>query len=397
MLPVTASVARRLIPMKPTPSTSSFLQLRHFAGRSPRPPEYHVQRHHQDKAIQKQRRESGADKPENQITKDDLNQLYKNAKSREERTRRPISNNPFKKEQMESPTAFFPVTRQNLRSNGPRRKKLKRMTRGRGGWRSAKSGKGLKPWASHHRDLSNPHMKKLWGRIPRWPAIALEGEAMRLRAQLSLAKLRYFIEKGRLDARFPITQRHLLDSGCVKKVGMGVHLYNYNDFPFPYKIEVEVESCDQSSVDMIKAVGGKVVCVFRDRESLRAHLKPYRFEILPEDKVPPRAAVHFLEKQRARGCEVRYLKPMWLIHEKERVKAEMKESLGLMVDSVSKENEGERERREGDDGLIDGANGARGWTNGRGKWRFKGSIDGRSGQKLVQEKREASGVAWGWA
>ncbi|CDJ68161.1 ribosomal protein L15, putative, partial [Eimeria necatrix] len=42
---------------------------------------------------------------------------------------------------------------------------------------------------------------------------------------LNLAKVRRFLEQGRLDARYPITQRHLHDSGCVR-VRNGVHLFN---------------------------------------------------------------------------------------------------------------------------------------------------------------------------
>ena len=39
---------------------------------------------------------------------------------------------------------------------------------------------------------------------------------------LNLSKLRYFLEQGRLDARYPILQRHLYDSRCARNVKNGV-------------------------------------------------------------------------------------------------------------------------------------------------------------------------------
>merc|ERR1712046_342055 len=98
---------------------------------------------------------------------------------------------------------------------------------------------------------------------------------------LNLSKLRYFIEKGRLDTNFPITQRHLKDSRCMSRIKRGATLFNVNDFPFPYKIDIEVAGADQSSIDAIKAVGGSLTIVYMERVALRAHLKPRKFEVLP--------------------------------------------------------------------------------------------------------------------
>ncbi|CDJ58085.1 ribosomal protein L15, putative, partial [Eimeria maxima] len=85
---------------------------------------------------------------------------------------------------------------------------------------------------------------------------------------LNLAKVRRFLEQGRLDHRYPITQRHLHDSGCVR-VRNGVHLFN----------------------------------VAR----------------------PGLEAIHYLEKMRARGCLVFYPKPQWLEREEKTLKRELEE------------------------------------------------------------------------
>lgn len=115
----------------------------------------------------------------------------------------------------------------------------------------------------------------LYKKIPRWKELKKQRTNTRL-AQLSLARLRYFIEKGRLDARYPITQRHLHDSDCVRAVRTGVKIFNYNDFPFPYKIDIECCSADQSSIDMIRRVGGSVTIVHYNRIGMKAHLKPWK-------------------------------------------------------------------------------------------------------------------------
>ncbi|CBZ50343.1 putative ribosomal protein L15 [Neospora caninum Liverpool] len=163
----------------------------------------------------------------------------------------------------------------------------------------------------------------LYRRIPKWPDAWLARQRKVLEP-LNLAKLRTFIESGRLDTRFTITQRHLHDSRCVK-VKNGVRLFNVNDYPFPYKVSIEVAGADQSSIDAIRRVGGEVIIVYRNPLNLRAHIKPYKFEVLPKTARPNLEMVHYLEKMRARGCVVKYVKPQWLIDEEKSLKTELAE------------------------------------------------------------------------
>jgi len=160
---------------------------------------------------------------------------------------------------------------------------------------------------------------------------------------LNLSKLRYFIEKGRLDTRFPITQRHLYDSRCMTKIKRGAYLFNVNDFPFPYKIDIEVAGADQSTVDMIKAVGGSVTIVYMERIALRSHMKPWKYEVLPRTARPKLKMVHYLEKMKARGAMVRYIKPLWLIEEERRLQTQLRELQGQDGDAMA-----ERMAREDD-------------------------------------------------
>ena len=217
---------------------------------------------------------------------------------------------------------FFPFNARNLRSGHATlmSKRKKKRVRGRG-----HGSRGIK---KIHQQGSSPNPRtwdggknSLYKRFPKWPEARRQlGNAGKQLETLNLAKLRYYIEKGRLDVNFPITQRHLKECKCITRIRNGVKLFNVNDYPFPYKINIEVAGADQSSIDAIKRIGGSVTIVYMDRVGLRAHVKPYRFDILPKSARPSNDMVHYLEKLRARGALVRYIKPLWLINEEKRVK-----------------------------------------------------------------------------
>ena len=217
---------------------------------------------------------------------------------------------------------FFPFNARNLRAGHATMltKRKKRKVRGRG-----HGARGIK---KIHQQGDNPNPRTwdggknaLYKRFPKWPEARKQlANAQYQLETLNLAKLRYFIEKGRLDVNFPITQRHLKDSKCVTRIRNGVKLYNVNDYPFPYKVDLEVAGADQSSIDAIKRVGGSVTIVYMERVGLRAHLKPHRFDILPKTARPSVDMVHYLEKLKARGANVRYVKPLWLIEEEKKVR-----------------------------------------------------------------------------
>merc|ERR1712232_1546286 len=219
---------------------------------------------------------------------------------------------------------FFPIYTDNLRDTSRKTRRKKRGA-GKSGRRgiSSRSLRGSQPRSRTWEGGTAP----LFMRVPRWPAAHARNKIKKLEP-LNLSKLRYFIEKGRLDTRFPITQRHLFDSRCVSKIRVGVGLFNVNDFPFPYKIDIEVAGADQSSVDVIQAVGGTVTIVYMERVTLRAHVKPWKYEVLPRTARPTLKMVHYLEKMKARGAMVRYIKPLWLLEEERRLQTQLRELEG---------------------------------------------------------------------
>lgn len=221
---------------------------------------------------------------------------------------------------------FFPIWRNNLRDAY---KKKQKKVRGQGRQGGGGTGTRLQHWQAKRKNSKTwEHgAHPLFKRIPRWPAAHKHMTRKKLEP-LNLSKLRQFIEKGRLDTRFPITQRHLYESLCCRKIRRGVYLFNVNDFPFPYKIDIEVASADQSSIDMIKAVGGSVTVVYMEAVTLRAHVKPWKYEVLPRTARPTLKMVTYLEKMKARGAIARYIKPLWLIEEERRLQTQLRELQG---------------------------------------------------------------------
>lgn len=235
---------------------------------------------------------------------------------------------------------FFPIETRNLRA--PFKSKMKKkigkgLGQGKQGQERRKHGQAQRKNSKTWEHGADP----LFRRIPKW-AGAHKHMTRKHLEPLNLAKLRYFIEKGRLDNRFTITQRHLFDCGCVTRVKKGVTLFNVNDFPFPYKIDIEVAGADQSSIDMIKAVGGSVTVVYMEPITLRAHIKPWKFEVLPRTARPTLKMVHSMEKFKAKGAIVRYIKPLWLIEEERRLQTQLRELRGedghLLAESMARTN-----------------------------------------------------------
>jgi large subunit ribosomal protein L15 len=233
--------------------------------------------------------------------------------------------NPFSPRFARTTRPFFPICATNLRrGHGAmliRKKRKRKYNRG-------KASKGV--YMKHNKGgyplprTWQGGMSPLYRRVPRWPEAKQQLRKDRLEP-LNLSKLRYFIEAGRLDTRYPITQRHLNDCRCARNVKNGVKLFNVNDYPFPYQIDIEVAGADQSSIDAIRAVGGSVTIVYMEKIALKAHMKPWLFDVLPRTARPQLKMVHYLEKMRARGARVRYIKPLWLLEEEKRMQMELRE------------------------------------------------------------------------
>ena len=116
------------------------------------------------------------------------------------------------------------------------------------------------------------HDSPLWRKVARWP----EAENQRRRKKkwdlVNLARIRYFIETGRLDPRFPITQRHLLDSKCVRPIKTGVRVFNVNDYPFPYKYAKIIKKVFIVLENIEKYINSRTYFIFLFQLEIKASL-----------------------------------------------------------------------------------------------------------------------------
>merc|ERR1712136_96437 len=94
--------------------------------------------------------------------------------------------------------SFFPIWTSNLRDTfrRKRKKKLGKGMSGAGGL-NLRHYRGSLPRSRTWEGGTHP----LFMRVPKWPAAAKQQK--KHLESLNLAKLRYFIERGRLDTRFP--------------------------------------------------------------------------------------------------------------------------------------------------------------------------------------------------
>ena len=58
-------------------------------------------------------------------------------------------------------------------------------------------------------------------------------------------------------------------------------------------------------LDAIRAVGGSVTIVYMEKIALRAHIKPWKYEVLPRTARPTLKMVHYLEKMKARSLDMK--------------------------------------------------------------------------------------------
>lgn len=137
---------------------------------------------------------------------------------------------------------------------------------------------------------------------------------------VNLSKIIYCINKGRLDPANTITIRDLVEAGAVSSPKCGVCLLGrggselteskYGDGKIP-PLKLEVSSASKQAIDLVKAAGGTVTCVYRTRLTMRYHLRPEKWVVPPKDpQTPPRRA-HSMERLREKGAEVVYVPTEW--------------------------------------------------------------------------------------
>ncbi|UZJ51178.1 hypothetical protein CBS101457_000498 [Exobasidium rhododendri] len=110
---------------------------------------------------------------------------------------------------------------------------------------------------------------------------------------LNLDKVQEWIDLGRINPSKPITARELLESRCIHSYGDGVKILGRDHLMLTTPIHLVVSRASQSAIEHIESLGGSIECKYYTVNTLRALVKPHKYEGM----LPPRDAVPVSKKE----------------------------------------------------------------------------------------------------
>ncbi|XP_048867077.1 39S ribosomal protein L15, mitochondrial [Brienomyrus brachyistius] len=226
----------------------------------------------------------------------------------------------------------------NLRPNPGARKTERR--RGRGAHGGNKSGRGHK---GERQRGNRPRLGFEGGQTPFYLAIPKygynEGHSRRPQYQpLSLRRLQYLIDLGRVDTSQPIDLTQLVNGRGVTvqplKRDYGVQLVEEGADIFSAKINIEVQRATEGAVAAVERNGGVITTGFYDFRSLTILCKPVPFfqsgQPIPKRMLPGEDMVRYYTSAENRG----YLADP---EEVERARQELARKYGYILPDISKD------------------------------------------------------------
>ncbi|XP_060679442.1 large ribosomal subunit protein uL15m isoform X1 [Hemiscyllium ocellatum] len=201
------------------------------------------------------------------------------------------------------------VSLANLRPNPGAKKKEKR--RGRGIHGGKKSGRGHKGQTQRG---NRPRLGFEGGQTPFYIVIPKygynEGHSYRRQYQpLSLNRLQYLIDLGRVDPSQPIDLTQLVNARGVTvqplKRDYGIQLVEEGADNFVAKVSIEVQWVSELAIAAIEKNGGIITTGFYDPRSLDVLCKPVPFFLrgqpIPKRMLPPEELVPYYTDAQNRG------------------------------------------------------------------------------------------------
>uniref|UniRef100_UPI00398EDE85 large ribosomal subunit protein uL15m n=1 Tax=Pristiophorus japonicus TaxID=55135 RepID=UPI00398EDE85 len=201
------------------------------------------------------------------------------------------------------------VSLANLRPNPGAKKREKR--RGRGIHGGKKSGRGHKGQTQRG---NRPRLGFEGGQTPFYIVIPKygynEGHSYRRQYQpLSLNRLQYLIDLGRVDPSQPIDLTQLVNARGVTvqplKRDYGIQLVEEGADSFAAKVSIEVQWASELAIAAIERNGGIITTGFYDPRSLEVLCKPVPFFLrgqpIPKRMLPPEELVPYYTDARNRG------------------------------------------------------------------------------------------------
>ncbi|XP_072110972.1 large ribosomal subunit protein uL15m [Mobula birostris] len=201
------------------------------------------------------------------------------------------------------------VSLANLRPNPGAKKREKR--RGRGIHGGKKSGRGHKGQTQRG---NRPRLGFEGGQTPFYIVIPKygynKGHSNRRQYQpLSLNRLQYLIDLGRVDPCQPIDLTQLVNARGVTvqplKRDYGIQLVEEGADNFAAKVNIEVQWASELAIAAVEKNGGIITTGFYDPRSLDVLCKPVPFFLrgqpIPKRMLPPGALVPYYSDARNRG------------------------------------------------------------------------------------------------
>ena len=121
---------------------------------------------------------------------------------------------------------------------------------------------------------------------------------------VNLHTLQEYIQMGRLKPFGDrlLSMRDLMISGVVNRPCNGIKLLGKSNGPveFTSKIHIEVSFASKEVIEAIERVGGTVTCTHFNKLSLRALIKPFKFDVIPRRARPnPKIMNYYMDNKKA--------------------------------------------------------------------------------------------------
>lgn len=188
------------------------------------------------------------------------------------------------------------VTLNNLSDNPGAIKTKRRLGRGIGSSKGKTCGRGHKGQKARSGGRSKVKPGFEGGQTKFYKRMPKRGFSNKFHAEpmtaVNIGDLQDFIDMKRIDTDDKvINMKDLVDSGLVtmSSVKFGIKLLAKGKDRFRSPIKIEVSRASRSAIEAIEKAGGEVTTVHYNRLSLRALMKPHKFEggLLPRPALPP--------------------------------------------------------------------------------------------------------------
>jgi len=143
-----------------------------------------------------------------------------------------------------------------LSDNPGATKSRKRVGRGPGSGTGKMGGRGIKGQKSRSGVALNGYEGGQMPLYMRLPKRGFNNINAKRHAVVNLGLLQKFIDAKKIDAKKPITEEVLVESGLVRRVRDGVRILAKGDFSA--KVDLTVTGASKSAVAAVEAAGGKL-------------------------------------------------------------------------------------------------------------------------------------------